>query len=108
MSKGSPVIKVRVREPLRARIMDDIHRLNQLPQHGAMTVSDWLILAIEERLNHAARSRQPRRKASVPAITAAPQCRACQRICPSPCDGCGWCLPCGHAKMCPAVLQEGE
>lgn len=62
MSKGSPVIKVRVSVSLRVAIAADIIRLNRLPQYGAMTVSQWLTEAINEKLDHPKRGRLASRK----------------------------------------------
>lgn len=62
MSIGSPIVKVRVRSVIKAQIERDIERLNRLPQHGAMTMSEWLMAAIIEKLDHPVRSRKASRK----------------------------------------------
>lgn len=65
MSKGSPVVKCRVKPHLVAAIEADIIRLNRLPQHGAMTVTEWLLAAIAEKLDHPHRSRKAGKKRRV-------------------------------------------
>lgn len=63
MSKGTPVIPVRISHELQAKIHKDMaigH--NHDAERGMDSLSDWIRVAIVERLAKKSRSRQSRKK----------------------------------------------
>jgi hypothetical protein len=65
MSKGSPIIGLRVTEPLYSRILETIER-NNLTKHGEpWTITTWILDCVRDKLAHqdAAKAQRERRKA---------------------------------------------
>lgn len=57
MSKGSPIVKLRLPGDLQAQVEQEIERTNCNRAAEPFTVSTWIRAAIVEKLAHARRSR---------------------------------------------------
>jgi len=70
MSKGTPFVSVRVPDDLLQQIEQEIARTNQNTRNAPFTRSSWILVAIREKLAHAKRSRQKKKKKPGPIIPA--------------------------------------
>lgn len=60
VSKGNPIIKCRVSRQQLEEITAALERRNKQADAGAMTITEWLREAIDEKLEHQARARKAR------------------------------------------------
>jgi hypothetical protein len=67
MSKGSPVVPVRIPAELLAVIDATVSRVNVKTRGEPYTRSSWILAAIRDRLAHMERAKKPRRRAAGPA-----------------------------------------
>lgn len=72
VSKGNPIVRVRLTPDLIARIDDEVKLQNQTRAAEPYDRSAWIRQAIAQRLAHLARSRRPRRWSGAPPIGGAP------------------------------------
>lgn len=61
MSKGSPIVQVRVPADLLEEINNSIASCNENRQGEPYTLSSWILTAVHERLNKLARSSKTKR-----------------------------------------------
>jgi len=61
MARGTPLIAVRLAPLLRMAVEAALLSRNQRARGAAWTLSDFIRVALEDKLNHYSRSRRPRR-----------------------------------------------